>query len=144
MKRKIIFESFIDFSSISIKEFSSAFVSWAVNPTSQKFHGNSPTNFSVSSDLRRIRSEKGTGQNKGENCLVGGFNPIKKKKYIYIYSQIGSFPQMWVKIKNIWNHPLDLFEGSLVGTLPFTLGEGGPRGRLRWIFASRFIQQSCG
>ena len=33
--------------------------------------------------------------------LVGGFNPSEK-----YYSQIWSFPQVRVKIKNIWNHHL--------------------------------------
>ena len=35
------------------------------------------------------------------NFLVGGFNPIEN----YI-SQIGSFPQVGVNIKNLWNHHL--------------------------------------
>ena len=34
--------------------------------------------------------------------LVGGFNPIWKKN-----SQIGSLPQIGVKIKNVWNHHLE-------------------------------------
>ena len=37
----------------------------------------------------------------GWHFLVGGFNPFEKKK-----SQIGSFPQVGVKIKNLWNHHL--------------------------------------
>ena len=35
--------------------------------------------------------------------LVGGFNPFEKYA-----RQIGSFPQVGVKIKNIWNHHLAL------------------------------------
>ena len=35
-------------------------------------------------------------------CLVGGFNPSER----YYSSQIGSFPQIGVKIKHIWNHHL--------------------------------------
>ena len=30
--------------------------------------------------------------------LVGGFNPFEKNR------QIGSFPQVWLKMKNMWNH----------------------------------------
>ena len=36
--------------------------------------------------------------------LVGGFNPSEKYA-----CQIGSFPQVGVKIKNIWNHHLVMF-----------------------------------
>ena len=32
--------------------------------------------------------------------IVGGFNPSEKK----YSSQIGSFSQVGVKIKNVWNH----------------------------------------
>ena len=35
-----------------------------------------------------------------QNNLVVGFNPFEK------ISQIGSFPQVEMKIKNIWNHQL--------------------------------------
>ena len=35
-----------------------------------------------------------------EYLLVAGFNPLKH------ISQIGSFPQVGVKIKHIWNHHL--------------------------------------
>ena len=35
--------------------------------------------------------------------LVGGFNPFEKNM-----SQIGSFPQVGVQIKNIWNQQLDI------------------------------------
>ena len=34
--------------------------------------------------------------------LVGGFNPFEKYG-----RQIGSFPQIGVNIKNVWNHQLD-------------------------------------
>ena len=40
-------------------------------------------------------------KNKNKRLLVGGFNPSEN------VSQIGSFPQVGVKIKNIWNHHLD-------------------------------------
>ena len=36
--------------------------------------------------------------------LVGGFNPIEKYA-----RQIGSFPQVGVNIKNIWNHQLAIY-----------------------------------
>ena len=35
--------------------------------------------------------------------LVGGFNPFEKN----LISQIGSFRQVGMKIRNIWNHQLD-------------------------------------
>ena len=46
-------------------------------------------------------------QRYGRNCtfnhiLVGGFNPFEN------ISQIGSFPQVGLKIKHIWNHHLDI------------------------------------
>ena len=37
-----------------------------------------------------------------QSKLVGGFNPFEKQ-----YSQIGSSPQVGVKIKNIWNHQVE-------------------------------------
>ena len=40
--------------------------------------------------------------------LVGDFNP--SEKIIVKYSQIGSFPQVGVKIKHIWNHHWVLFK----------------------------------
>ena len=41
--------------------------------------------------------------------LAGGWtNPSEKYA-----RQIGSFPQVGVKINNIWNHHLDLFNGRL-------------------------------
>ena len=36
--------------------------------------------------------------------LVGGFNPSEKN-----ISQNGNLPQIWVNIKNIWNHHLDTY-----------------------------------
>ena len=33
--------------------------------------------------------------------LIGGFNPVEENISI---SQVGSFPQVGVEIKNIWNH----------------------------------------
>ena len=61
------------------------------------------------------------------HSLVGGFNPFEK----YV-RQIGSFPQVRVKIKNIWNHtlvvvlrPKYLFRG--IGTTS-DLGPAGPSG----------------
>ena len=41
------------------------------------------------------------GKDSGQIILVGGFNPFEKYA-----RQIGSFPQVGVKIKNIWNHHL--------------------------------------
>ncbi len=38
-----------------------------------------------------------------QHVLVGGFNP-----FATYYSQIGSFPQMGLNTKNIWNHHLVL------------------------------------
>ena len=43
-----------------------------------------------------------------DSFLVGGFNPSEKYA-----RQIGSFPQVGMKIKNIWNHHLVLLLGSL-------------------------------
>ena len=40
--------------------------------------------------------------------LVGGFNPSEK----YYSSQIGSFPQIRMKIKHVWNHDLVFLEGK--------------------------------
>ncbi len=37
----------------------------------------------------------------GQHNQVGSFNPFEKYA-----CQIGSFPQIGVKIKNIWNHHL--------------------------------------
>ena len=37
--------------------------------------------------------------------LVGGFNPFEKYA-----RQIGSFPQVGMKIENIWNHQLVFWE----------------------------------
>ena len=41
--------------------------------------------------------------------LVGGFNPSEK----YYSSQIGSFPQVEVKIKNMSNHQLENLPGKI-------------------------------
>ena len=40
--------------------------------------------------------------------LVGGFNPSEKYD-----RQIGSFPQVGMKIKNIWNHQQVMYRISL-------------------------------
>ena len=42
--------------------------------------------------------------------LVGGFNPPQKYA-----RQIGSFPQVGVKIKHIWNHHLEKKTASNFG-----------------------------
>ena len=52
-------------------------------------------------------NEQGRFENEPMICLVGGFNPFEKH-----WSKWGSFPQIGVKIKHIWNHQLrthDLF-----------------------------------
>jgi len=56
-------------------------------------------------DIRRMSDWRKT-EDEGESkecleILVGGFNPIE------FFSEIGSFPQVGVKIKNIENHHLE-------------------------------------
>ncbi len=53
------------------------------------------------SDFLRRKKTEVASQN--TSYLVGGFNPIAKYAH-----QIGSFPQVGMKIKNIWNHHLEI------------------------------------
>ncbi len=54
--------------------------------------------------------------------LVGGWtNPSQKYA-----RQIGSLPQVGVKIQNIWNHHLEMF-ASLMGNMKFFFWEGAVR-----------------
>ena len=43
---------------------------------------------------------------------VGGFNPFEN------FGRIGSFPQVGVKIKNIWNHHLDKTRSTIDPPMP--------------------------
>ena len=56
--------------------------------------GEAPERFVFFGKLKKIARHK--------KKLVGGFNPCEKYA-----RQIGSFPQVGVKIKNIWNHHLE-------------------------------------
>ena len=68
--------------------------------------------------------------------LVGGFNPFEN------ISQFGSFPQVEVNIKNIWNHHLEIYTSQCFGSFalnyfPLILVEDPilnfPTGRLHFL-----------
>ena len=49
--------------------------------------------------------------------LVGGFNPFEKYA-----RQNGNLPQIGVKIKNIWNHHLGIFQNAKIQIFFFVIG----------------------
>ncbi len=73
-----------------------------------------PTILSVNVCWRATKKYSWEGAPLNKCCwiyhLVGGFNPFEKYENI---SQIGSFPQVGMKINNIWNHHLVIMYVSL-------------------------------
>ena len=72
-----------------------------------------PPRYSKKVDLKANSCHVFFGITKNQ-YLVGVFNTFEK------FSQIGSFPQAGVKIKNIWNHHLDTQHGSMKDNRIFT------------------------
>ena len=86
---------------------------------------------------RKYRGDLGTGINQvtsnwrrsereGSNLVGGWTNPFEKYA-----RQIGSFPQVGMKIKNVWNHqPEDVLAGA---KLPCPIAHAlGPASREKW------------